>query len=117
MSDLEILAGHTIDGGRPVVLLLSGGVPVPELLFPDVADAQAFVVWAGDPWRWVRDWRQQRRLGERWRRQRDWPKCPAHDHPEFPCRGRVRPGAELCEDCEGDPEFAAELAAKRGATE
>ena len=117
VSGLEILAGHTIEEGRAVVLLLSDGTPLPGLSFPDVADAKAFIIWASESHGWMWDEREQSRLGELWGRERAWPPCGAHDHPEHPCVGRARPGAWLCESCEGDEDFAAEMAARRGATE
>jgi hypothetical protein len=127
---LHILAGTTKVADHPelereAAVLVIEGTALP-MVFDDAADTRAFLVWQfGAGWStdrhlaWqLRDLslRRRRDTMRQWRKERGWAKCPAHDHPEFPCHSRVRPGADLCESCEGDEDFAAELAAQ-GATE
>ena len=82
-------------------ILFYGGMPTPAV-FPDVEVARAFLVWVGDGWSILHDLERLRAL---WRDVRAWDKCPNHDHPEYPCRGRVPPDGTHCIDCAADEEW------------
>jgi hypothetical protein len=98
---VRLRAFELIDGGAVLVDTDTGfPLPIPPGYFHDQADAEAFLVWAGEPCGDVRHLRAQARTwcGEA----RTWKPCPFCKKPGARCM----PGQAACPECGCDAEFA-----------
>lgn len=107
---IEVWAITRPDGATGAILARFGRSLCSEP-FDSVEDAEAFLAWRGDGGWWNAN-HLERELKE-WRIERGWARCPNHADPDHPCHGRVRPGANQCDDCASD-EWAAQ---QQGVTE